>query len=77
LGERLEYVKAASRFKTTEEGVRAPDRLRSMLETRRHWAEAAGLSPTAIGAMYPGLVAYFTQAELEHWREQASEHGPG
>ncbi len=38
LGRRAAYVHAAARFKRDSEAVRAPDRVRAMLEQRRAWA---------------------------------------
>ena len=52
LGKRFEYVKAASKFKTSETSVRAPDRFKAMLAQRREWALSEGLSPDAIEKMY-------------------------
>lgn len=68
LGRRFQYVKAASRFKTSESGVKAPDRLKAMLLQRRKWAESVGLSPDAIEKMYQHLVDYFISEELKHWK---------
>lgn len=43
LGKRFKYVIAASKFKTSETSVRAPERFKVMLEKRREWAQAEGL----------------------------------
>ena len=48
LGERFSYVKAAARFKTSQSGVRAPERFTAMLQQRRQWAEECSLSPDVI-----------------------------
>ena len=71
LGRRFEYVKAAAKFKTSEESVRAPERFSSMLESRRAWAEESGLNPDVIEAMYRELVGYFVREELERWKHEA------
>ena len=68
LGQRFAYVKTASKFKTSETSVRAPERLKSMLLQRRAWAEAAGLSPDVIEKMYQDLVQYFIAEEMQHWK---------
>jgi isochorismate pyruvate lyase len=68
LGKRYAYVKAASKFKTSEAAVKAPDRLQAMLEQRRAWAEAAGLSPDVIEKMYRDLVNYFIAEEMREWK---------
>ncbi len=68
LGHRFEYVKAASKYKTSETGVRAPERFRAMLEQRRQWAEQSGLDPDAIEKLYHDLVTHFIAEELRHWQ---------
>jgi len=67
LGRRAEYVHAAARFKTSEAAVAAPDRQKTMFETRRAWAQEAGLSPDFIERLYRDIVAYFIQREKEEW----------
>ena len=69
LGQRFGYVKAASKFKTSEASVEASDRFQAMLEQRRQWAEAEGLSPTAIETMYRDLVTYFIKEEMRAWKQ--------
>ena len=70
LGRRFEYVKAASKFKTSETGVRAPERFQAMLQQRRVWAEQNGLSADAIEKMYHDLVTHFIEEELKRWRDR-------
>jgi isochorismate pyruvate lyase len=67
-GKRFDYVKAASKFKTSETSVKAPDRLRSMLQQRRAWAEEEGLNPDAIEKMYKDLVNHFIAEEMKYWK---------
>ncbi|ROM72657.1 isochorismate-pyruvate lyase [Pseudomonas brassicacearum] len=73
LGRRFQYVLAASRFKTSATSVRAPERFKAMLATRREWAEAEGLSPDAIEKMYSDLVNHFIAEEMKHWAARQSE----
>ncbi|GAB4238770.1 MAG: chorismate mutase [Stanieria sp.] len=68
LGQRFEYVKVASKFKTNENSVKAPERLKAMLKQRRIWAESAGLNPDVIEEMYQNLVNYFINEELQSWQ---------
>lgn len=70
-GERFEYVKAASKFKTSETSVKAPERFKSMLQQRRIWAEEEGLNPDVIEKLYQDLVNYFIQEELKHWQAKS------
>lgn len=63
LGRRAAYVHAAARFKSDAASVRAPDRLRSMLEQRRAWAAEEGLDPEVAAQLFTLLVEYFTRRE--------------
>ncbi|MFT6916566.1 MAG: isochorismate pyruvate lyase [Motiliproteus sp.] len=73
LGKRFEYVQAASKFKTSKTSVRAPERFKAMLEQRRAWATAAGLSPDAIEKMYRDLVNHFISEEMAKWQTESAE----
>lgn len=70
LGQRFDYVKAAAKFKTDAASVRASARFESMLQQRRTWAEAAGLSADVIEKLYRDLVTYFINEELNHWQQE-------
>lgn len=70
IGMRYQYVRAASKFKKTEEGVKAPDRVKAMLLSRRAWAQEAGLNPDIIEKIYSDLVSYFVNEEMQHWKQQ-------
>ncbi|WHS62717.1 isochorismate lyase [Pseudomonas sp. G2-4] len=72
LGRRFQYVLAASKFKTSATSVRAPERFKAMLATRRGWAEAEGLSPDAIEKMYSDLVNHLIAEEMRHWAAHQS-----
>ncbi|MFT5721948.1 MAG: isochorismate pyruvate lyase [Motiliproteus sp.] len=73
LGKRFNYVEAASKLKTSETSVRAPERFKSMLEQRRVWATAAGLSPDAIEKIYRDLVNYFISEDMAKWQTESAE----
>ena len=72
LGKRFDYVKAASKFKTSQTAVRAPERFNSMLVQRREWAASEGLSPDAIEKMYRDLVNHFINEEMTKWQSETS-----
>lgn len=72
LGQRFNYVKAASKFKTDATSVKAPERFQSMLQQRRAWAEAEGLDADAIEKMYTDLVNHFIEAEMKDWQSRNS-----
>ncbi len=70
IGKRYEYVKAAAKFKTSETSVKAPERFKSMLITRREWAIEEGLNPEAIEKLYSDLVKHFIDEEMKHWKKK-------
>jgi isochorismate pyruvate lyase len=72
LGIRFNYVLAASKFKTSETSVRAPERFKAMLTKRREWAESEGLSPDAIERLYTDLVNHFIEEEMHRWKSHQS-----
>jgi isochorismate pyruvate lyase len=73
LGQRFAFVKAASRFKTNETSVCAPERFRTMLEQRRAWASEEGLNADAIEKMFRDLVDHFIEEELKRWQASKLE----
>ena len=68
IGRRSRYVEAATRFKTDEESVRAPERQRTLLEERRRWAIEEALDPDVIEKLYKDLVSYFVNREMDDWK---------
>jgi len=70
LGQRYKYVKKASDFKKDKTGIKAPDRVKKMLATRRAWAEEEGLSPDLIEEIYSTLVDYFINEEMKEWESK-------
>ncbi|VXC95592.1 Isochorismate pyruvate lyase [Enterobacterales bacterium 8AC] len=70
LAQRFQYVKAAAKFKTSPDAVRAKARFDAMIQTRRQWASENGLSPDVIENLYTQLVNYFISEELKHWSEE-------
>lgn len=73
LGQRFAYVKTASKFKSSEARVKAPERFQTMLEQRRVWAEEEGLNADAIEKMYRDLVNHFIDEEMKHWQQSRAE----
>jgi isochorismate pyruvate lyase len=64
---RVAYVRAAARYKPTEDSVADPERRQKVLSTRRAWAEEAGLDGVAIEALYRDLVTYCISEEHKYW----------
>lgn len=73
IAQRFAYVRAAAKFKTSPDTVRAKARFETMLLQRRAWAEEQGLSPEVIEKMYRDLVNYFISEEMKHWSKTQSE----
>ena len=65
LGLRYEYVKAITRFKKTEEDVRAPERYQAVMQARRAWAQEAGLDPDVVERLYRLLIDHFIAEEMK------------
>ncbi|ABN86284.1 isochorismate-pyruvate lyase [Burkholderia pseudomallei] len=70
LGARMQYVKAASRFKPTEASIAAPERVAAMLPDRRRWAEQAGLDGAFVETLYAQIIAWYIEQQTRHWRRQ-------
>ncbi len=68
IGQRYQYVLAASKFKTSEAAVQAPERFKSMLMQRRSWAAEEGLDPAVIEKLYVDLVNHFISEEMARWQ---------
>jgi isochorismate pyruvate lyase len=67
IAERVAYVRAAAKFKTSSAGVAAPERVAAVLKTRRLWAGEAGLDGDVVESLYRGLVAYCVSEEHKEW----------
>ena len=51
-------------------GVRAPERFRTMLQTRRYWAEQEGLDADMVEDLYRNLVEHFIQKEMKAFQKR-------
>ncbi len=69
VAQRVEYVRAAAKFKTSSANVAAPERVAAVLKTRREWAEATGLDGAVIEGLYRELVRYCVSEEHKRWEE--------
>jgi isochorismate pyruvate lyase len=72
LGRRAGYVAAAARFKTDQGSVRAPNRQKAMMASRRRWAEEEGLNPDFVEELYGSIVSHFVAREMEDWERDRS-----
>jgi isochorismate pyruvate lyase len=67
LVQRVDYVRAAAKFKTSADAVAAPDRVQKVLDTRRDWAIEVGLDGEVVRALYRDIVAYCVGEEKKEW----------
>ena len=67
LGKRFKYVHAASKYKTSETSVRAPERFEKMLIQRREWAVNQDLNPDIIEKLFRDLINHFISEEMKMW----------
>ena len=72
LGRRADYVAAAARFKTDQGSVRAPDRQKAVMASRRRWAEEENLDPDFVERLYGSIVSHFVAREMARWED---DHG--
>lgn len=68
IGLRAQYVKTITRFKKTEQDVRAPARRQQVLAARRAWAEEVGVDPDVIEQLYVLLIDHFVAEEMKDLR---------
>ena len=64
---RAGYVKAAAKFKADTGAVKAPERVRKMLEERKQWAREHQLDPGFVEKIFTGMIDYFIDGELKQW----------
>lgn len=68
LGERMAYVRAASKFKPDEASIPAPSRVAEMLPERRIWAEENGLDASFIEKIFSQLINWYIAEQVKYWR---------
>jgi isochorismate pyruvate lyase len=74
IGRRKAYVLAVVKFKKSLDEVPAPERVSSMLQTRREWAKEVGVNPDVIEKLYRDLVDHFIVEQSAHW--EGGDPGP-
>ncbi|WP_455922767.1 isochorismate lyase [Pseudomonas putida] len=68
MGERMNYVKAASAFKPDLASIPAPDRVARMLAQRREWAVDTGLEPQFVAEIYQVIIEGFIGQQVAYWK---------
>lgn len=69
LSARFGYVREVVKYKEkTTSGIEASDRRAAVINSRRKWAEEAGLNPDVIEDIYNSLIEYFIVEEKKIMR---------
>lgn len=64
LSKRFEYVREVVKYKeATAKSIEASDRRKAVIQSRREWAEQAGISPDTVETIYNTLIEYFIEEE--------------
>lgn len=64
LGERFGYVREVVKYKEkNDKAVEASDRRKTVIDSRRQWAEQQGIDPDVIEQIYNTLIDYFIAEE--------------
>ncbi|WP_353980208.1 isochorismate lyase [Salinicola endophyticus] len=69
LGRRMDYVKAASCFKSSEAEIPAPERVAAMLPERARWALESGLDAAFIESLFVQIIHWYIDQQIEYWRQ--------
>jgi isochorismate pyruvate lyase len=66
LGDRFQYVKAIVQFKEpTQDGIVARDRYNAVIDTRRKFAQQAGIDPDLVEKLYREIMNHFIEEEIK------------
>ncbi|MCR4796317.1 MAG: chorismate mutase [Ruminococcus sp.] len=68
IAERAEYVRQAALFKKDEDGVKAPDRVKAVLQKVREKAEKYGAPADIAETVYRNMIAGFIGMELDNFK---------
>lgn len=64
------YVVQASSFKQSEEGVKAPARVETVISKVRAKAEEYGTNPDMVEAIYREMISRFVKMEIEELKKK-------
>ena len=64
---RASFVKKAAEFKKSISEVKAADRVKLMMETRRVWAQENNLNADFVQSIFENIVDYFVKGEVKEW----------
>lgn len=69
IAERGNYVVQASAFKKNEEGVKAQNRVDSVIDKARNKAKEYGANPDMVEALYREMISRFVNMELDEFNK--------
>lgn len=68
ISQRSDYVKNAAKFKTSEASVKAVDRVKKVINSKKELAIKHGASPTLIEKIYTTMIDFFVSEEMKEWK---------
>lgn len=70
IAERGSFVVQASRFKKSENGVKAPDRVEAVIDKVRRKAEAYGADADMVETLYREMISRFVNMEMAQFKDK-------
>ena len=70
IAERTDYVKQASAFKKSEDGVKAPSRVEAVIQKVREKASEYGADPDLVENLYREMISSFINMEMNEYRKK-------
>ncbi|PHU34571.1 chorismate mutase [Pseudobutyrivibrio ruminis] len=70
IAERSDYVKQASAFKKSEDGVKAPNRVEAVINKVRSKAEEYGANPDMVEKLYREMISSFINMEMDEFKRK-------
>ncbi len=69
IAERTDYVKQASSFKKSEDGVKAPGRVEAVIKRVREKAEKYGANSDMVEVLYREMISRFVSMEMDVFKQ--------
>ena len=69
IAERTDYVKQASSFKKSEDGVKAPERVEAVIQKVREKAAEYGADPDMVEVLYREMISRFVSMEMDEFKK--------
>ena len=69
IAERTDYVKQASSFKKSKDGVKAPKRVQEVIQKVRERAVEYGANSDMVEALYREMISRFVSMEMDEFKK--------